>query len=94
MEFIWHTGNQEVYVYYRITTRSLAKREREERLAINASDSFKAFYQYASGRSQHSIGPGDNNKGELVANNRGMAGVLNDFFVSGFKSEIDNTCQQ
>ena len=67
-----------------------AKREVEERLAVNAKSNPKAFYQYASGRSQHAIGPLKDDKGGLIANNEGMAGILNDFFASVFTSESDD----
>ena len=90
------TGNQAEYDEYQAITRSLkreirsAKREVEERLAVNAKSNPKAFYQYASGRSQQAIGPLKDDKGGLIAHNEGMAGILNDFFASVFTSESDD----
>jgi len=89
------TGNKADYEEYRAITKELkreirsARREVEERLAREAKRNPKAFYRYASGKCQHSIGPLMNG-GKLVAGNREMAGLLNEFFASVFTLETDS----
>ena len=66
------------------------KREVEERLASDSKKNPKAFYQYASGRCQQSIGPLMNEKRELIASDKDMASILNEFFASVYTVESDS----
>ena len=90
------TGDSTDYEEYRRITRKLkreirsARREVEERLASDAKKNPKAFYRYASGRCQQSIGPLMNEKRELIASDKDMASILNEFFASVFTVESDS----
>ena len=68
-----------------------AKRKFEKKLAKEAKKKPKMFYSYLRSKTSNksSIGP-LKDKDEIVSNDKGMANVLNKFFVSVFTVENDN----
>ena len=68
-----------------------AKRSHEKRLANENGGNSKPFYAYVKGktRSRVTVGPLKNQEGTTVADNEGMATLLNDYFSSVFTSEPD-----
>ena len=68
-----------------------AKRKFEKKLAKEAKKKPKMFYSYLRSRTcnKSSVGP-LKDKDEVVSNDKGMANILNNFFVSVFTVENDN----
>ena len=65
------------------------KRGQEEKIADRIKEDPKSFYAYVRGRSKTKprIGPLEGEGGVLVADNEGMANILNEFYATVFTKE-------
>ncbi|MCQ7012878.1 hypothetical protein, partial [Clostridioides difficile] len=70
----------------------LAKRNFEKSIADDSKTNPKRFYSYVSCSNsiKKTVGPLLNEKGDIVANNRNVASILNKYFASVFANEDES----